>query len=285
MSQTLPSPLPAFDRRLLRSLSRVVPSEERAEWSRSWEAELWHVQHRHRRPPRVQSLLTITDLSIGVLRDALWLRTESWRRAFSGTALLCLASLFSFAVIASLVSLYLIGSCVALQSYLHEHFMRCAYAAPLVVFVAFATASRRHLQQRSTGHHLHRVKRQFFLSIKIVQVLLLAFLLSADIALPLHAAAPNSSEFLQIMSFVICSLVGMRWSITDQEGRCKQCLHALDTPARVGRPSSNLLEWNGTELTCKHGHGLLRVPEMETSWCQSSRWVVMDPGWEPFAGA
>jgi hypothetical protein len=51
-------------------------------------------------------------------------------------------------------------------------------------------------------------------------------------------------------------------------------------PARVGRPSRNLLEWNGTELNCKQGHGLLSVPEMETSWCQSSRWVVLESGWE-----
>lgn len=285
MSQVLPSPLPVFDRRLLCAISRVVPADERAEWSRSWEAELWHVHHRRRPRRRIETMLTVGDLSIGILRDALWLRTESWRRAFSGTAVLCVASLFSFSVAASLVALYLLGSRVALIGYLHEHIMRCVYAAPLVVFVAFATGSRRHLAQQSTNRVFDRVKRQIFFSIKIVQVLLLAFLVSADVALPLHGAAPNSSEFLQILSFVICALLCMRWSITDQEGRCKRCLHVLDTPARVGRPSSNLLDWNGTELTCKHGHGLLRVPEMETSWCQSSRWVGMGSDWEPFVGA
>jgi hypothetical protein len=72
---------------------------------------------------------------------------------------------------------------------------------------------------------------------------------------------------------------GLRWAFADQQQRCKQCLHLLATPARVGRPSYNLLEWNGTELLCKHGHGLLSVPEIETSWCQSSQWVDLDRRW------
>jgi hypothetical protein len=84
---------------------------------------------------------------------------------------------------------------------------------------------------------------------------------------------------------VLLALVGLRWAFRDQEQRCKQCLHALATPARVGRPSHNLLEWNGTELSCRHGHGLLSVPEMETSWCESSRWVELDRGWDEAASA
>ncbi len=37
-------------------------------------------------------------------------------------------------------------------------------------------------------------------------------------------------------------------------------------PARVGQPSRSFLAWNGTELICVDGHGLLHVPEMPTSW-------------------
>ena len=285
MSPVLPLPLPLFDTQLLRISERIVPIAERAEWSRSWQAELWHLHHRTRSRNHLQSLALRIDLSIGVLRDALWLRTESWRRAFSGTALLCLASLLSLGVLSLLLTLCLAGGRVALQAYLPEHFVRALYASPLVLFVAFATASRRHLEQRSTRHKLYWVKRQLFFTVKSAQVLLLAFLLSADLALPSHARAPNSSDFVQILSFVVCSLIGLRWSLADQENRCKQCLQALAIPARVGRPSRNLLEWNGTELTCKHGHGLLSIPEMETSWCRSSRWVLLDGAQKPFAGA
>jgi hypothetical protein len=190
------------------------------------------------------------------------------------------ASLFSLGTLALLMSLYFAGGRAALNAYLAVHLVRALFAAPLVVFVAFATASRRHLEQRSPNHNLYWLKRQLFFAIKSAQVLLLAFLLSADLALPLHAAAPNSSDFLQILTFVLCSLLGLRWSLADQQNRCKQCLHVLTTPARVGRPSHNLLEWNGTELTCKHGHGLLSVPEMETSWCQSSQWVILPNTWQ-----
>ena len=41
----------------------------------------------------------------------------------------------------------------------------------------------------------------------------------------------------------------------------------------MGRPSHNLLEWTGTEQTCKQGHGRLSIPEIETSWHQYSRWI------------
>ncbi len=285
MSSIVPLPLPLFETHLLRLTGRIVPIAERAEWSRSWQAELWHLHHRSRSRSHLRSLALLTDLSIGVLRDALWLRTESWRRAFSGTALLCLAWLLSLGVLSLLIALSLAGSRVALDAYLAEHFVRALYASPLVLFVAFATASRRHLERRSTRHKFYWLRRQLFFAIKSAQVLLLAFLLSADLALPSHASAPNTSDFLQILSFVVCSLIGLRWSLADQEKRCKHCLQALAIPARVGRPSRNLLEWNGTELTCKHGHGLLSIPEMETSWCRSSQWIILDGVRKPFAEA
>jgi hypothetical protein len=79
-----------------------------------------------------------------------------------------------------------------------------------------------------------------------------------------------------MFAFFFFALLGLRWAIGDQEQRCKHCLRSLTTPARVGRPSHNLLEWNGTERSCKHGHGLLSIPEMETSWCRSSRWINLD---------
>ena len=45
----------------------------------------------------------------------------------------------------------------------------------------------------------------------------------------------------------------------------KHCLRPLAEPVRVGRPSLNFLEWNGTELLCTEGHGLLSIPEIESS--------------------
>lgn len=282
MRHLLPSPLPRFDRNLLRVVRRLVPGDEREEWSRTWEAELWHLHHRRRahgvRPRRIAS-----SLSVGLTRDALWLRTERLRRSYTGTPALCLAALAGLCFFSMLLSLALAGSLHSLALYLDGPFRRSFLEAPLIVFVAFATASQRHAEQGASGSRLCWIKRQLLFAGKTLLVLLLAFLLSADVCLPLHESLPNTADVLQIFFFSVFALVGLRWNFRDQEQRCKRCLRSLAMPARVGRPSYNLLEWNGTELICKHGHGLLSIPEMETSWCQSSLWIGLERGWDEAA--
>jgi hypothetical protein len=222
----------------------------------------------------------MADFSIGLTRDALWLRTESWRRIFTGTAALCIASLLGLILAASVIVLAPHAGWRSLGASLGQQVHRALLSAPLIVFVAFASASSRHIERGPQSRGRFWIKQQAFFSAKAVQVLVLAFVLSVDICQPLHQAFPDTTDFFQIFWFVVFSLMGLRWAIQDQEQRCKHCLQSLATPARVGRPSHNLLEWNGTELSCKRGHGLLSVPEMETSWCQSSRWIAMEAGWE-----
>ncbi len=277
MNPMSPSPLPFFDRNLLRVVEKIVPSAEREEWSRTWHAELWHMHYRRR---RTSHLRITVDLSVGLICDALWLRTDSWSRALSGTPALCLATLLGLCVLSTFLGLAITGSWHALGVYLDGPFIRSAFAALLVVFVSFATASRGHIEQTSTSKGLHGVKRQIFFAAKALLVMLLTFLLSANVCRPIHASFPNPAGLFQILFFVLMTLVALRWAFRDQEERCKQCLRSLATPARVGRPSHNLLEWNGTEMVCKQGHGLLSVPEMETSWCQSSQWVDLNSVWE-----
>ncbi|MDP9051311.1 MAG: hypothetical protein M3O31_11425 [Acidobacteriota bacterium] len=273
MSLHAVSTLPFFDRNLLRAVERIVPAAERGEWLQTWRAELWHLHHH---PRRQKDLRIVLDLSIGLLCDALWLRTDSWSRALSGTPALCLVTLAGFCLLSALTGLALAGSW---HGYLHASrgpFERSLFAAMLVVFVSFAKASRGYVEQRSVG----RLRWQAFFGAKAALVLLLSFLLSADFCRPVHAIFPNTADALQLLMFVPFALIGLRWAFADQEQRCKQCLRLLAGPARVGRPSHNLLEWSGTELACKQGHGLLSVPEMETSWGDSSRWVELDPVWE-----
>ncbi|HZY64083.1 MAG TPA: hypothetical protein VFE38_16315 [Edaphobacter sp.] len=274
MKQLLPSPLPRFDHNLLRVVQRLVPGEERDDWSRTWEAELWHLHHR-RGVDRVGPCIA-TSLSVGLTRDALWLRTEYWRRSYTGTPALCLAMLAGLCFFSALISLALSGSWHELVLYLDGPLQRALLETPLVVFVAFAANSQRQVEQGPGTKKLYWMKRQLLLAAKTALVLLLALLLSADVCQPLHASLPNTADVLQIFFFSIFALIGLRWDFRDQEQRCKQCCRSLATPARVGRPSYNLLEWNGTELICKHGHGLLSIPEMETSWCQSSQWIGLD---------
>ncbi len=234
----------------------------------------------HHRERRRKNFGITIDLSIGLTCDALWLRTDSWGRALSGTPALCLASIAGLCVLSTLFGLALNGSWRAFEHYARGPFERSLFAAVLVIFVSFATASRGYIEQGSTSRGICGLKRQMFFAAKAGLVLQLAFLLSADFWRPIYSAFPNWSGAMQLLTFVPLALVGLRWAFGDQDHRCKQCLRSLSGPARVGRPSHNLLEWNGTELACKHGHGLLSVPEMETSWCDSSRWVELDPVWE-----
>jgi hypothetical protein len=280
MSQTSCPTLPPFDRKLLGVVARLVPLAERQEWSRAWQAELWHMHHL-RAQGRRSALLTMLDFSVGLTRDALWLRTESWRRTFTGTAALCVASLFGLMLVASGIALAPQAGWHSLGASLGQQAHRSLFAAPLILFVAFASASNRHTERGPQSRGRFWIRQQAFFSAKTLQLLALSFVLSVDICQPLHRAFPDTTDFFQMFWFVLFSLIGLRWAIQDQEQRCKHCLQSLATPARIGRPSHNLLEWNGTELSCKRGHGLLSVPEMETSWCQSSRWIALDASWEP----
>jgi hypothetical protein len=281
MSFQLPSPLPVFDRVLLRAVRHAVPLAEREEWLRSWQADLWHMHHLRGR--RVGVLRLTIDLPTGILLDALWLRTECWRRTFGGTPILCLVTLQALCIFCTLVALALYGGWRSFAPHLLAQGAHYLVATPLILFVSYATGLSNRVESGSTGKPVHWLNRQLFFVLKTALGLLLAFLLSSDLARPLYLPFPKGADLVQILFFVILALLGLRWSFRDQEQRCKECLRSLAMPARVGRPSHNLLEWNGTEQICKQGHGVLSVPEMESSWRQYSQWITQDPGWDEAA--
>jgi hypothetical protein len=125
-----------------------------------------------------------------------------------------------------------------------------------------------------------RLRRWGFLGCKLALLLPVVYFVSLDLAHMRVAIDPFSSEYIQLVSsFSIC-LFGLRWSLRDQRQRCPVCLRKLTHPARVGQPSRTFLAWNGTELICVSGHGLLHVPEMPTSWFSTQRWLYLDPSWD-----
>ena len=102
-------------------------------------------------------------------------------------------------------------------------------------------------------------------------------------AVPLPAI---TAQYIQIVASFLIGLFGFRWALKDQRRRCPVCLCMLTSPARVGEPSRSFLGWNGTELICSDGHGLLHVPELPTSWFGTQRWLYLDPSWNSvFLGA
>jgi hypothetical protein len=125
-----------------------------------------------------------------------------------------------------------------------------------------------------------RLRRWGFLGCKIALLLPIVYFVSIDLAHIRLGIDPFTSEYIQLVSsFSIC-LFGLRWSLRDQRQRCPVCLRKLTHPARVGEPSRTFLAWNGMELMCAGGHGLLHVPEMPTSWFSTQRWLYLDPSWE-----
>lgn len=268
MIPSLPSPLPPVDQALLKLTLRFVPKPERNDWMRCWQAELWH-RHYH----RSRLSCGAADLYSGLIRDAIWLRMESLRQALAGTAFLCVTVLCCFLVLVTLPLVAFLGSWHALLVLLGTSAARFLFEAVLVTLVSFGT-SQQGIEHSSSAVSFVQIRGQMFLIIKLVLVLLIAFFLSTDLSQPFHAMHPFTAEVLQPQLFVLMALLGLRWNLQDQKNRCKHCLHELAAPARVGRPSWNFLDSNGTELICKDGHGLLSIPEIETSWRESSRWIA-----------
>jgi hypothetical protein len=254
------------DRLLLRAGSRIVPAAHRDEWRRNWHAELWHMYDRRARARAIPSL------SAGLLRDALWLRVESWRRAYSGTAAVCLASLAGLCFVAALVGLAAAGR-DQFRAVVGSRLIRFLVESLLVIIVSFATSSSRYVDQRTTGKTFCWIRRQLFLAAKSALLLVLAFLLSTDLCLPLFTRMPMTADAVQVFTFELCAIAGLMWAFRDQDQRCKHCLCALSTPAQVGRPSHNLLEWTGTRQACRFGHGVFSTPEMLSTWRPHSHWA------------
>ena len=129
----------------------------------------------------------------------------------------------------------------------------------------------------SLGAH---ARRWLFLAAKCALLIPLVYFSSIALAYRCAPAGSAAAGFLQFPGSFLALLLGFRWILQDQRRRCPKCLRLLSNPARVGQPSCNFLAWNGTELFCARGHGLLHIPELPTSWFSTQRWLCLDPSWE-----
>jgi hypothetical protein len=173
--------------------------------------------------------------------------------------------------------------CVSLAERIREPWDLFLFSVILAFLSLPATTSLPLGEYRLSSRKLSlstRLRRWSFLGAKIALLLPIVYLVSLDLAYMRTTLDMLSSEYIQLVSsFSIC-LFGLRWTLRDQRQRCPVCLGKLTHPARVGQPSRNFLAWNGTELICIGGHGLLHVPEIPTSWFSTQRWMYLDPSWE-----
>jgi hypothetical protein len=124
-----------------------------------------------------------------------------------------------------------------------------------------------------------RARRWIFLSTKAALVVSLVYFSSVGFAYGFHSLSSTAAQSIQLATSFLGFLLGFRWILQDQRKRCPVCLRALSNPARVGQASRNFLAWNGTELICAGGHGLLHIPEIPTSWFSTQRWLDLDASW------
>ncbi len=122
-------------------------------------------------------------------------------------------------------------------------------------------------------------RRWLFLLSKVLLVVPLVCLSSADVAYGIPSLSSTSTQYIQLALSYFGFLFAFRWILQDQRKRCPVCLRVLSNPARVGEASRNFLAWNGTELICAGGHGLLHIPELPTSWFGTQRWLYLDASW------
>lgn len=122
-------------------------------------------------------------------------------------------------------------------------------------------------------------RRWLFLGAKCSLVILFIFFASFALAYGFTSGESVTAVYIQLGTSFPALLFAFRWVLQDQRRRCPECLRLLSNPARVGQASCNFLAWNGTELFCARGHGLLHIPELPTSWFSTQRWLCLDASW------
>jgi hypothetical protein len=278
-----------FLSRLVPLASCIVPAAKRVDWVREWQAELWQLRN-GARPVRYGSggvtngltdgLVDGLSLGYGLLADAIWLRADFARESARGSALACLTVLAAWSLLLLGVELTAAGSWHLLIRILTTHFFGgFVFVAIPAMIAAVATYPLRPLRQTHSrpGRLLSsRARWNLFLLTKIALTLIVGFLVSMAATLPIRHATVWWSDWFELLLYSISVTIGLRWALLNQEQRCQRCLRMLAEPTRIGPPSRNFLDWNGTELACSDGHGLLHVSEMQGSWCWYDIWVEHD---------
>ncbi len=87
------------------------------------------------------------------------------------------------------------------------------------------------------------------------------------------------SGLLSSWVFLLACVAVAVFSLADQRRRCPVCLHRLSMPVSMGTYSRPLLDPASTELLCDQGHGMLTVPDTESSTSGPERWTALDESW------
>lgn len=254
---------------LLRVASFLAPSDQRADWVKEWQSELWYIPRRG-----------ATLFCLGAFRDALWLRRNlseaeqlGWvkrGRIHLDSPLSCLATLATLAAVSIFLAAGLPSSPLRVRDLPGQCTLMLLFSGlflPCTQAVWRARADCHPMPWRS------RLRRRMFLALKIalIQPVMLYGLVVQIVIGPLGGLAGLGWD----AAFILV----LRWVIIDQQQRCPVCLRLLTAPVRIGTPARTFLEWYGAESMCAHGHGLLHISENSFGYSRSQQWLRLDDSW------
>jgi hypothetical protein len=252
---------------ILKTAAWLVPKEQRAEWLAEWLGELWQLRDR----PTGAALFCL-----GSFRDAGWLRRnhsgpprrglfrlESPARCLLLLAIVAAASLFFALRLPVITASVRDGTRSTRDIFLMLTSIACILL-PATTKLALGEYPR------------YALRRWIFLTCKVG--LILPSIYAACIYTRYQSL---SHQFFTIPPQILLAaiILTFRWMLNDQRQRCPVCLRLLGNAAHVGQHGRNFIEWNGTELMCARGHGLLHVPATPSDWSGRQRWVDLDPSW------
>lgn len=258
---------------MLRTAGRLVPEGERAEWLAEWMTELWYAMQDGRRAG-------LNAFCLGSFRDAIWRRRNAPVPRYSSlllnvrpfigepppircapvleSPLRCLGALGCLMALASFLSWLFPFSPLSGTQLFRSLLPFCVLYTPIAALTGNTPPGEYPRHRNWAG------RWSFFLAKVALLVLTIAFGTSAvrEVSLRMDVA-------------MVCTVIAVRWAMTDQRRRCPVCLRILDNPVRMGSHSRILLEWNGIELLCLRGHGVMHVPGRPAIWFSCQRWLPL----------
>ncbi len=254
--------------------SRFVHEKERAEWLVEWQTELWYAMQEG-------CVQEVTMFCVGAWRDAVWKRRNAvtsgrgsvlmiWERKNFPTPpaidwphplespFRCLAFLGLLALVAVAASLLSPGPLLAGGKVPFRILPFCVIIWPVVALTSGTGGG-------NYPRHCKWLRRSCFYIGKLTFLFLIVTFGASDVT-----RSPGRINIAFAGAFA-----AIRWAIMDQRRRCPNCLRLLDKPVRMGSGSRILLEWNGTELLCLRGHGVMHVPDSPAIWFSKPRWLSL----------
>ncbi len=267
-----------FHRAILGSAALLVPGAEREEWFREWTSELWYLLGGNHRNAHFSDLYVVR-FCLGSFKDALWM----WRNGSNRTGnepirlrspIRCVSLLVAVASITSLVALR--------EAMLQPPYTGRAFLLGQLVLIAVALLILPSTTTFGLGEYpptphspswAARPRRWIFLLVKFALLVPIVFCGTLDFGLII------ASTGVEPHAMLVGYILAFRWMLIDQRRRCPVCLEVLTGPVHIGQSSHTVLDWYGTELMCRKGHGLMHVPDTPTCSFSTQRWIYLDSSW------